>query len=297
MKHGRILSLLLILVMLLSLAAPLAYAASEAEELGLSYYRGTNGEQNYSKALEYMTKAEKEGSTEVLFPLGEIYERGLGVKADMGKAVIYYMKAAENGNEQARERLRQEPMKSYAAVASVRKQATHVLVESGDVEGVRGPTYPFYLDKPLVNAKDLSMVLSMNALSGYPYGWFYLYVKDAKGNWHHTSHFKIDKSMADGHYETFELKFDQVEPAIVALAICPEEKGMDYVADFDVTFITSAENVGEYSSSIPAPVFTPASDPHPVASFHTATAAYSSPLGGINVCPDVVAQYNNNCYK
>jgi FOG: TPR repeat, SEL1 subfamily len=293
MKKGRIFTLLLAMTLLMSLTVPaFAETGSEAETLGLAYYRGSDREQDYEKALEYLQKADQEGSTEVLFPLGEMFERGLGVKKNVVQAVQYYLRAAEAGSEQAREKLRQEPLKSIAAAVKVRKQATHVIGESGDVEGVRGPTHPLYLAKPLVDIKDLTLILSVDQLSGYPFGYFYLYVKDIKGHWHHTALFKIDKSMADGHYETYNLQFDQTEPAIVALAICPEEKGMDFTAAFDAYYIASAENVGEYSSSIPAPVYTPAKEENPISAVHQPTAPYSGPSISTNICPDSYINYN-----
>jgi hypothetical protein len=259
MIRNRILALLLSMTLLMSLAVPVKAAADDnAADLGIAYYRGTNGEKDYVKAMEYLLKAEQENNPEVLSILGEMYERGLGVKANLIFAVKYYLRAAELGDEQSREKLTHEPLKSVAEAMQVITLATHVTGVIGISEIVHGAAYPLYLDEPLVNAQNLSMVVSVDQYSGWPFGDFDLYGKDSGGEWHDLAGFNIDRSMVDGHYETFNLKFEQPEEAIVALAICPVDENLNYDAKLDVSYIAPGENVGEYSEDIPAPVFTPA---------------------------------------
>ncbi len=277
----RILALVLGLIMLLALTAPVhADAGTTAADLGFSYLRGEGVTQDYGKALEYFLQADQAGDRQVQFSIGEMYEFGRGVKRDLVTAVKWYIKASQFGVSEATLKLTQEPLKSIQEAMSVQEQATHVPGTFGDVEGVRGPTRPLYLDNPLINLNDLTLVLTFKRwVGGWPYGNWYLYVRDARGEWHHTSIFKLDKSFGEGDTLALQLKTDQSE-TVTAFALCPADKGMDYTVQFDMVFIVSEENIGEYSDTIPRPNFTPASsDPSkiPALSVHFKTGSYKTP--------------------
>jgi len=79
--------------------------ASEADrakaELGNIYYE----RKNYAEAAKWYTSAAELLSTQAQYKLGWMYENGLGVPKYTKKAAEYYRKAAENGNEEANDRL------------------------------------------------------------------------------------------------------------------------------------------------------------------------------------------------
>ena len=160
----------------------------------------------------------------------------------------------------------------------------------GDVEGVRGPINPFYLDKPVTNCGHVRMDLSIEQISGLGFGYFYLYVKDADGNWHHVALFRIEKDQADGKTVTYELDLDGIE-SFVAIAICPEEKGMDFTRRYYPTFYVDPNCVSEYGTTIQRPSFTPAQSAQPISSAHMVTSTYSNPYanapGGGDYTPGV----------
>lgn len=69
--------------------------------LGYCYYMGLGIDQDYSKAVEWFTKAAEQGYAEAQLFLGECYEEGKGVKQNDNKAVEYYQMAAMQDNAQA----------------------------------------------------------------------------------------------------------------------------------------------------------------------------------------------------
>ena len=95
---------------------------------------------------------------------------------------------------------------------------------------------------------------------------------------HHTSMFKLDKSFGEGQTIVLHLETDQRETA-TALALCPADKGMDYKVQFDTIFFASEGNVGEYSSKLLKPRFTPAKSDHPVLTQIFSSPVYSNPAG------------------
>ena len=155
----------------------------------------------------------------------------------------------------------------------------------GETEYMRGGANPYYLDKPVVNCDHVRMDLSFEQISGSGYGYFYLYVKDLDGNWHHVALFRIEKEQADGKTVTYELDLDGIE-SFVAIAICPEEKGMDFVRRYDMTFYVDPDCVSEYGADISRPSFTPAGSDSPVSSTHAQGVRWDSdseadPFGSI----------------
>lgn len=275
----KTITFILSLLMLLSLTAPALAAGEDAAARGLTYLQG----KDYANALNSFLEAERAGNTEVFYPLGEMYEYGTGVKKDLVSAVKYYIRAADAGSAEAQEKLRNEPYKSIAEAMSVQEQATHVPGTYGDVEGVRGPTYPYYLtDYPLVNLRRLTLWFMLEEIyGGIPYGNMYLYVRDPNGDWHHTAMFKLDKTIGVGQPVIFNLTLDQAE-TVTAFAICPADKGMDFTVRRNVIFFVPGENVGEYSAQLPRPSFTPAQSENPVSFTHVATQSYKNPFAAFS---------------
>lgn len=175
------------------------------------------------------------------------------------------------------------------------KQITRLVGRYGDVEGVRGPVNPFYLDYPVIDCDRIKLILSITPISGYGYGHFYVYVLDTSGHWHHVSLFKIEKSQADGKPVTYEFELEKPE-TFVAVAICGADNGMDFVTRFDYEFYVDSSAVGEYSSDIPRPSFTPAriaDGEIPVTATHVAVSAPSTADGlpGIEGLWDIIVDY------
>ncbi|MDB5441230.1 MAG: Localization factor PodJS, partial [Caulobacteraceae bacterium] len=62
--------------------------------LGLDYYQGAGGEQNYAQAAAWFTKASNAGLTDAQYNLALLYERGVGVSQNMAEAYRWYLTAA-----------------------------------------------------------------------------------------------------------------------------------------------------------------------------------------------------------
>ena len=65
--------------------------------LGNSYYQGQDTEQDYKKAVKWLTKAALQDHAMAQNNLGCCYQDGLGVKQSHEKAVEWFTKAAEQG--------------------------------------------------------------------------------------------------------------------------------------------------------------------------------------------------------
>ena len=76
--------------------------------LGLRYYNGEGVEKDFSKAVEWWSKAtEWVENDKARYYLGVCYENGEGVEKDMAKAIECYRKAAEKGLPEAIRRLKE----------------------------------------------------------------------------------------------------------------------------------------------------------------------------------------------
>ena len=62
-------------------------------------------EEDNDKAFEWFEKSAAQGHGRALFLLGECFEEGNGVQADLEKAKQYYQKAADKGYKSAKEAL------------------------------------------------------------------------------------------------------------------------------------------------------------------------------------------------
>ena len=67
--------------------------------LALLHQLGEGVTKNPAKAIEWYTKAAEKGNETAMFELGEIYYNGEGVKPDYAKAAGWYIKLAEKGHE------------------------------------------------------------------------------------------------------------------------------------------------------------------------------------------------------
>ena len=68
-----------------------------ASMLGIFYLNGIEVEQDYDKALLYLSLASKERSPRAMANLGRMYEKGLGVAIDLNRAAELYQDSAELG--------------------------------------------------------------------------------------------------------------------------------------------------------------------------------------------------------
>lgn len=275
-KMKKIVALLLSILMLTFLAAPaFADVGTEAATQGFAYYKGEGVAQDYGKAHELFLEADRAGNTQVQFTVGEMYELGYGVEKDIITAVTWYMKAAQLGDPQAAEKLKFEPLRSYSEAMSVQEQATHVPAFYAQEENIRGYVPPLYTDRPISGATDITVIIRIiEILSGWPYGNWYLYVRDPDGNWHHTALLRLDKTMTEGTTRVFHLDLDNPE-TFTAIALCPADKGMSFSVQFDVDIFASAPNVGEYSSTFPEPRYIPARSDHPAASIDNSIPGFT----------------------
>ncbi len=85
-----------------------AYAMAN---LGVLYDNGRGVAQDYAKAHEWYERASDRGEACAMTNLGELYEYGRGVAQDYVKAREWYQKAADNGDAEAKERLKQLPIR------------------------------------------------------------------------------------------------------------------------------------------------------------------------------------------
>lgn len=72
--------------------------------LGLVYFNGDNDlnvEQNYKKAIKWLSRAGRRGHVEAQWLLGSCYLSGVGVNQDVEEAVEWLTMAAEQGNPDA----------------------------------------------------------------------------------------------------------------------------------------------------------------------------------------------------
>lgn len=259
-----------------------AVSSLDTVRQAFAYLRGDGVAQDFEKALQIFLAAERDGDTSVLFPIGQMYEIGQGTKKNLVKAVEYYQSAMRAGSAEAEEKLRQEPLRSVAEAISVQTQATtQVTGEYAEPEYIRGSAYPFYLDRPIVDLENIILVLTFEEwLSGWPFGNWYVYVRDNSGHWHHTTVFDLDdRRVGPGQTIIYDLRLDGPE-TFNAIAICPADKGMDYVARLSPIFIVPERNVGEYSSSLIRPSYTPV-DPSTMRpqTTHQETSEYKTPTG------------------
>ena len=97
----RLLTTLVILTGLIgSAGAVWADAESDAINGWAAYFDG-----NFSEAVKWFRKAAEQGDADAHTILGEMYEKGKGVRQDYAEAVKWYRKAAEQGDVDAQSNL------------------------------------------------------------------------------------------------------------------------------------------------------------------------------------------------
>ena len=71
------------------------YEAAQ-NNLGSMYFTGAGVAQDYSKALEWLTKAADQGNDETEWTLGQMHANGLGLAARLSQAIVWYTRAAQH---------------------------------------------------------------------------------------------------------------------------------------------------------------------------------------------------------
>ena len=69
--------------------------------LGMKYFSGEDGVQNFSEAVKWFETAADQGNEDACINLGFFYDTGIGVAQDYLKAAKWYTAAAEKGNATA----------------------------------------------------------------------------------------------------------------------------------------------------------------------------------------------------
>ena len=87
-------------VMFQKIAEETGFAHAE-NMVGYCFDEGKGVEQNWTKAVEWYTKAAKKGHSYAMNNLGYCFEKGEGVEQNLAKAVEWYTKAAEKGHSAA----------------------------------------------------------------------------------------------------------------------------------------------------------------------------------------------------
>ena len=253
---------------------------------------------DYDEALRwYLAAMEQTASDQddpdTCFKIGYIYERIMG---DPDKAEEWYTRARDNGSEIAGQWLDNlnrntassgaaaSPTPTAAATPSAQQRLLDALArlvgEYGMPEGMRkGQVNPFYPDHLIRQCRKIILELTVTRLSGHPYGRFYIFAKDLNGNWEHIALFEMEERQKNGETVTYTLELEKPE-SFVALALFPEENGMDFVARFDCVYYVDPDCLEEYSDSIRRPDYTPAGGETPVSGVHAQTEVWSDPRKG-----------------
>jgi TPR repeat protein len=80
------------------------------------YRRGDGVPEDYAKAVKWFRKAVEQGHTKAQFALGVMYYKGDGVLENYVQAYAWWNIAAANGDEDAKERMKE--LKRLGAVAT-----------------------------------------------------------------------------------------------------------------------------------------------------------------------------------
>jgi len=291
----KIISILLMLCMLLPLAsqafAAQTYTPEQLEQLkqsadsgnvdaivtlGNIYYLGNYNSgvsRDFSRALSLFQQAADAGRQEVYMKIAAIYEKGSAGTKDLSTAYDWYKKAAEAGIAGAKEKTEEEQFAMYSWKDSVTELSGHL----GDYENIENKSImPFYLDKPVVDCSMIAMDLRMVEYTGWPFGLYGLYAKGIDGTWSLIDHFSIEKDQAESGARTYQFVM-QTPMSFVAVAPVIVEEGMQFTLTHEDVFYVDRKNVGEYSDSVPAPVFNAATAEYPVISSMYYASEYVNP--------------------
>ena len=250
--------------------------AAAMAAVGTVYYRGSfhaGVTRDFALAQEWFEKAAAAGSKDVLMNLASLYEKGSAGEKNLEKAYTYYKMAAEAGNADAAEKLKDPAFALYVWKENSAKLTGRLgettLIAGRDIQ-------PFYLDAPIVDCSAISMELCMLEYSGWPFGLYALYGMDQTGSWKELGRFQIEKYQADGEIRMYD--FPLAEPGtFVALAVVIIEDGMDFTLYHSAEYYVDKGAVSAYSETLPQPVFKPSDAEYPVISSHVYTSAYVNP--------------------
>ena len=73
--------------------------ASAQYALGIIYYNGKGVRQDYTKTIEWFTKAANQEYADAQYALGAIYYNGQGVRQNTETAIEWFGKACDHGNQ------------------------------------------------------------------------------------------------------------------------------------------------------------------------------------------------------
>ena len=99
--------------------------------------------------------------------------------------------------------------------------------------GESSACYDLYL--PVRNCKEMTLSVSFDEWSGYPFDEWYLYVRDLDGNWSHVAMFNMEDTLQPGEAKNFTFSFD---PAISfdALSIAHVADGYQFNVSYSIGF-------------------------------------------------------------
>ncbi len=107
--------------------------SNSAQMLGLGQlFEDRGGVSNLREALIWYRRAADKGSNSALIHLGNFYENGLGITADVNEAIKHFRHAADAGDAEAQYRLALALLKAHPDDAGARTEAFELLRKSAD---------------------------------------------------------------------------------------------------------------------------------------------------------------------
>ena len=175
---------------------------------------------------------------------------------------------------------------SFADSANAAAPLARLSGSFGAVETIRrssdtGAANPFYLDKPVTDCDHVTLELSVTERSGWCGANYYIYVRDAAGDWHHTGVFRLREENVNGQPYTYEIDLDKRE-TFTAIALWPADKGVDCIGDFYFSVYVDPACVTEYSNAIPKPYYQDGNVSYEPIEIHFATTPYGEQECSLN---------------
>ena len=175
---------------------------------------------------------------------------------------------------------------SFADSANAAAPLARLSGSFGAVETIRrssdtGAANPFYLDKPVTDCDHVTLELSVTERSGWCGANYYIYVRDAAGDWHHTGVFRLREENVNGQPYTYEIDLDKRE-TFTAIALWPADKGVDCIGDFHFSVYVDPACVTEYSNAIPKPYYQDGNVSYEPIEIHFATTPYGESKCSLN---------------
>jgi TPR repeat protein len=85
--------------------------------VGWCFDKGEGVEQNWTKAVEWYTKAAEKGLSAAMYNLGYCFENGRGVEQNVAKAVEWYTIAVDQGYTKSNSKLERARLKMHGFVS------------------------------------------------------------------------------------------------------------------------------------------------------------------------------------